>query len=79
MRGADDRAEERYHLTLFGAWRGEAFAREDKLKPLKSYLKKQVRSAKATVRQTAAEIAAALGQRPGSKVEIVDEPRPTGM
>jgi len=79
MRGSDDAADDRAQMAVAGAWWGELFARQDKLRPLKAYLKKQMRSAKAAVRQTAAEIAAALGQRSSSKVEIVDKPRPKGM
>jgi len=78
MRGADDASDDRFNLVLFGAWRGEAFAREDKLKPLKSYLRKAVRTAKEAIKVTAAEIAASLRDKPGAATTIVDRPRPKG-
>lgn len=47
MRGRLKRERGRYELALFSAWQVERFAREDKLRPFKTYLK-QVRVAKET-------------------------------
>ena len=76
MRGAGDRDDDRLDLVVAGGWYAEFFARQDKLKPLKSYLRQAARSAKAAVRQAASVIAAALRDKPGAATTIVDRPRP---
>jgi hypothetical protein len=68
-----------YEQTLFSAWKGEFFAREERLKGFKHYLTVLTAPAeKASARQTPAEMLAAYASRASSgapiKIELVDFP-----
>lgn len=79
MRGWMKRRHDDHDLATYGAWRGEFFARQDKLKPVGKYLSAD-KPAKADGPQTPAERALAFRalQAAGApiKIEVLDGPPP---
>lgn len=77
--GAIEARRSAYDLAMYGAWRAEAFAREDKLKPYEQYRSKSKKTSKAGARQTAGEMLAAFQNRAQAgapiAIEMVERPR----
>ena len=80
MRGWVQRRRDDHDLATYSAWKGEFFARQDKLRPVGQYLSADKPAAKASGPQTPAERALAFRalQAAGAPItiELLDGPPP---